>query len=101
MSFPINNIKIISTRKKNNTVRGIWIGAVSGLGVTLLTGFIASGANVGGAGVYGFFYGIPMALIGAGCGAIIASVPLGIPIHGDMNRYYRHKKMLERRALKR
>ncbi|MDX2444154.1 MAG: glycine zipper family protein [Bacteroidales bacterium] len=93
MTFQVNNIKMISTRKKNNTVRGIWIGAVSGFGSAFLAGLIAGEGNT-------FFFSIPMAAIGAGVGAIIGSVPIGIHIHGDMNRYYRRRKMLEKRSLK-
>jgi len=98
MSFPVNNIKMISTRRKKNAVRGVWIGAVSGFGASLLLGLAATRSLIG-TGMTGAFYGIPFAAIGAGLGAIIASIPLGIPIHGDMKRYNSRKKMLKRRSL--
>ncbi|MDX2444153.1 MAG: hypothetical protein QNK30_10175 [Bacteroidales bacterium] len=100
ITFQVNYIKMISTRRKKNAVRGVWIGAVSGFGAAFLVGFIGSRGDVGSGGMYTFFFGIPAALIGAGLGALIASTPLGIPIHGDMNRYYRRRKMLEKRSLK-
>ena len=92
MTFQVINIKIISTRRKRNAVRGVWIGTVSGFGAAFLVGFIGSRGDVGSGGMYTFYFGIPAALIGAGLGALIASTPLGIPIHGDMNRYYRREK---------
>ena len=100
MTFQVINIKIISTRRNRNAVRGIWIGAVSGFGAAFLAGFIGDRGNIYSGGVYTFFFGIPMAAIGAGIGAIIGSVPFSIPIHGDMNRYYLRRKMLEKRSLK-
>lgn len=100
MTFQVINIKNISTRRKRNTVRGIWIGAVSGFGAAFLAGFIGGRGNINSGGMYTFFFGIPMAAIGAGVGAIIGSIPFSIPIQGDMNRYNLRRKMLEKRSLK-
>ncbi len=100
MSIQVSDIKVIMTRKRNNVVRGVWIGAVSGFVAPYLVGLISSGGDTSQTGYITFFGAIPAAFIGAGIGALIASTPLKIHIHGGINKNNYRRRMLEKRALK-
>lgn len=99
MNLHIYNIKSIQTRRKNSIGRGIWIGAVSGFAtgglLTLLYGV----------GDFWDFHdgtlmaGVPLAVIGAGIGALVGSIKIEIPINGSMDRYNLKKKKLKKYSL--
>ena len=103
MTFQVNNIEMIKTRKKNNALRGLWIGAVSGFGAAIIWGFTSHGGSLSNADAAwtALTYAVPSAAIGAGVGALIGSVVhLRIPIHGNMNKYNSRKKKLKKRSLR-
>ena len=66
LSFPVDKLKVIHTRKRGNGIKGAWIGAVSGVALGTLFG-MASGGNAvlrtGDAMVFGaavgFVVGVP------------------------------------------
>ncbi len=95
----INNIETIKTRRKNNIGRGVLIGAITGFAVGCFIGLIDGddppntflGMT---AEEKALFAGVPLAVGGAGIGALIGSIKVKIPINGSINSYNRNKNKL-------
>ena len=106
----INNIETIKTRRKNSIGKGVLIGAVSGLVVGVLIGLIdgddppcTSGSWIClryTAGQKALMAGVPLAVSGAGIGALIGSIKVKIPINGNINNYNRNKNKLRKYTIK-
>ncbi|MCK4407749.1 MAG: hypothetical protein KAV44_08750 [Bacteroidales bacterium] len=106
----INNIETIKTRRKNSIGKGVLIGAVSGLVVGVLIGLIdgddppcPSGSWIClryTAGQKALMAGVPLAVSGAGIGALIGSIKVKIPINGNINNYNRNKNKLRKYTIK-
>ena len=100
----INNIETIKTRRNNNIGRGVLIGAITGFAVGSLIGLISgddppcpSGSWICfrySAGEKALMAGVPLAVGGAGIGALIGSIKVKIPINGSINSYNRNKNKL-------
>jgi len=102
----INNIETIKNRRNNNIGKGVLIGAITGFAVGGLIGLISGDDPPCTAGLACIFYpslsaeekalmaGVPLAVGGAGIGALIGSIKVKIPINGSINSYNRNKNKL-------
>ncbi|MCX6234473.1 MAG: hypothetical protein NT175_07065 [Bacteroidetes bacterium] len=109
-NFQINNIETIKTRRNGNIGIGIFLGALTGFAIGGLIGFISGDdpkENFMGY-TYSWFtaeekalmYGIPLAIGGAGIGALIGSIKVKIPINGSFDDYNRNKDKLRKYSIK-
>jgi hypothetical protein len=108
----IDDINLISTKRKGGKAAGAILGGVIGLGVGALAAWIAeppatpsSGSFAGLEAKYGgglkYGYLIPAgALIGGITGGIIGGIKIEIPLNGSMENYNRKKKKLGRYTVK-
>jgi hypothetical protein len=99
----INNIETIKTRRNNNIVKGFLIGAITGFAVGGFIGLeLMEESPCQGSGFCPHFKpvekalisGVPLAVGGAGIGALIGSIKIKIPINGSINSYNRNKNKL-------
>jgi hypothetical protein len=110
-SFDISNLQIISPsqiekikiRRKGKVGKGVWIGALTGLGVGVLSGLVSSDDSDE---WFGFspeekavINAILITPVGAGIGALIASNKEVITINGDAESYKRQLDMLRSYSL--
>jgi len=107
--FKIDQVNTLKIRRKGSIVKGTVIGAVSGLAIGVIIGFI-SGDNKekphpmswepykaqDKAAVYGIACMFPAAAIGA----MIGSIQIQIPINRNQGTYERNRKQLERYSVK-
>ena len=106
----IKNIETIKTRRKNSIGNGVLIGVVSGFVVGGLMGLIDGDdppCTPGSwfcwritAGQKALMMGVPLAVCGAGIGALIGSVKVVIPINGSISNYNRNKNKLRKYSIK-
>lgn len=95
----INDINLISTKKRGRSLQGLLIGGAIGIGTGAAIGLI-SGDDTGylmfnlTAEQKAFMGGIGLGAIGALTGAIVGSLKIKIPINGSMDNYYQSKKKL-------
>lgn len=110
-TLPVYNIEIIKTRRKNSIGKGVAIGTLSGIVVGGLIGLISgddppcpsgSGMSCWSLDAKGnaVLAGIPLAICGAGVGALIGSVKLEIPINGSIDSYNRNKNKLRGHSIR-
>ena len=102
LSFPVEDLKVIHTRKYGNGRKGAWIGAVSGFAAGALLGLAAWDATLlGPAGTVAFY---------ASCGLLIGT-PIGFTvgkraghkktrINGSMDEFNLNKDKLKDYAIK-
>jgi hypothetical protein len=100
INLHINDIETIKTRKNGNIGKGVLIGAITGFAVGGFIGLLSgndppcpSGSWFClrySAGEKALMAGIPLAVCGAGIGALIGSIKVTIPINGSINNYNRN-----------
>jgi hypothetical protein len=102
LSFPVEDLKVIHTRKYGNGRKGAWIGAVSGFAAGALLGLVAwDDTMLGPAGTVAFY---------ASCGTLFGT-PIGFivgkraghkktRINGSMDEFNLNKDKLKDYAIK-
>ena len=111
ISINATDIEIIKIRRKGKIGNGVLIGALSGFVTGGLIGLVSGdepdetvdyGWPFGEvthegekAGEKALLYGIPLAFVGSGVGAIVASKKNQILINGDINNYKKHLVLLK------
>ncbi len=102
----IDDIKLISTKRRGGALQGALLGAVVGAAAGALTTRIVIGPPPYPIGFIGFsaddnyIVGVPAgAVAGAITGAVIGSIKIKIPINGSMETYNRKKKKLGRNTV--
>ena len=101
----INDINLISQRRRAGPLGGALLGAVVGLGVGALTARIVEGPTHTSSSGWpdfsriSYYVFIPAgAVVGGITGGIIGGIKIEIPINGSMENYNRKKKKLGRYA---
>jgi hypothetical protein len=105
VDFQISNIETIKLRRHNKIGKGILVGAITGLVAGGLIGLIDGDDPPGTwfalrAEEKAIIAGVPLAVCGAGIGAIIGSVKIKIPINGSSEKYRKNKSSLRRYSVK-
>ena len=110
IEFQIRNIEKIKLRKTKKVGKGILIGAVTGLVTGALIGIIDGDDPPCSSGSWICFRysaeekavmtGVPLAVFGAGVGALIGSIKIKIPINGNSEKYRKNKTDLRRYSVK-
>ena len=111
ISIDAPNIGIIKIRRKGKIGNGVLIGALTGFATGGIIGLMSGDEpdkTVEGNWLFGAYtvegtpagekallYGFPMALVGGGAGAIIASKKNKIVINGDINNYKNNLEILK------
>lgn len=102
--FNINTIEEIRIRRKNGIGKGALIGAISGLAIGVLVGYLSyeesSGGIDFGRGFSATGSGFFGAFLGAGVGVIFGTIKLRIPIQGKIENYNRNISSLRKRSIK-
>jgi hypothetical protein len=103
----IDDINLISTKRRGGPLHGALLGAVVGAAAGVLTARIISGPPpysgyyIGPGPEFGYaLLGSAGAVAGATTGAIIGSIKIKIPINGSMENYNRKKKKLGKSTVK-
>lgn len=99
-----NRIDQIKLRKKGIIGRGVWIGALVGLGVGVSAGLIHGDDPEGFITFtkeeYALIYGVPSSILGCGVGALISSKRTNVKIGGDQQMYFLQLDKLKGYSLK-
>ena len=106
----INEIETIKIRRNNNIGKGVLIGAITGFAVGGLIGLMSGDDPPCPSGSWFCFRfsaeekalmaGVPLAVSGAGIGALFGSIKVKIPINGSINSYNRNKNKLREYSIK-
>lgn len=105
VEFQISNIETIKLRKNKRIGKGILTGAITGFVTGALIG-IVDGDDPSGtwfalsAEEKAIIAGVPLAVCGAGIGALIGSIKIKIPINGSSEKYRKNKTDLRRYSVK-
>jgi len=84
-SIDRENIDVIKIRRKGKIGKGAWIGAASGVGIGVLTGFVTDSGGY--EGVVATGSGFVLGIVGTGIGAAVGSVKKKVEINGDSSLY--------------
>lgn len=103
--FQIKDIETIKLRKNKKVGKSVLIGAITGLAVGGLIGLMSGDDPPGTFLRYtaeekALFLGVPLAVGGAGIGAIVGSVKIKIPINGNSDKYKNNKTNLIEYSIK-
>jgi len=95
----IADIETIKIRRKNRIGNGVLIGSLTGFVVGGIVGLVDGDDPPGtllrlDAEDKAIMMGVPLAVIGAGIGALFGSSKITIPINGSMDNYNRNKEKL-------
>ena len=89
-----NNINLVKTRRINNAKRGVWKGAVGGLGIVIgMAGVAAPGSPLGEAAV---LFSAPIIAAGAVIGALVATHLNKIPVNRSIENFNRNRHRLQK-----
>ena len=106
--FNIENIEIIKIRRKNRILKGVIIGTITGFALGGVIGLLNGEEEQGTSLYWGptttgeltIAFGVPLAVVGAGLGALAGSVKVKIPINGNISNYSRYKHKLRKYSIK-
>ena len=98
-NLAVTNIETIYARRNNSIGRGALQGALAGLAIGVITGFL-SGDDPPGFMSYtakekAQGYGIVFSTLGLGIGALVGSMKISIPIGGSIHNYEQNKILLK------
>ena len=100
MNIQLSNIGIIKIREEDKLTGGIILGAIAGGLIGYIIGSNSEDSFIFTKEQEATFSTIVFASYGAAAGAILGSIKIKIPIHGNIDNYNRNKARLEKYSIK-